>query len=166
VLIRVSGVDPTLYSGEEVVLSEQQNILFATTRYTEHPAVPGEGSNYPEHGSTAARSSWSAGGQQNLYAGKAGQLPKVSRALKKTPQAGYITAILLTTYSEARRPLQSRLVRSGFPIRILFQQETTTTGGLANSVSPAPWGEEYFALADSQYGMIEVSASEDEFTRL
>jgi hypothetical protein len=166
VLIHVVGADHTLYSGEEVVLSEQQNILFATARCTERPLIPDEESSYPEQESNAARSPGSAAGQQITNAGDDGQpkqLPKISRALKKTAQSGYITAILLTTYSESRMPLQSRLVRSGFPIRVLFQQETTTTGGLANSVSPAHWGEEYFALADSQFGMIEVGASEDVF---
>jgi hypothetical protein len=156
VLTGVLEADRTLYSGEDVILSAQENVLFATSRYTEHPVVPGETSRYPktENRSNSARSSASTPGQQV-------QLPTNSRAIKKAPQVGYITAILLTSYAESRTPLQSRLVRAGFPIRVLFQQETTTTGGLANSVSPAHWGEGYFALADSQIGMIEVGASED-----
>ena len=157
VLTGVLEADRTLYSGEDVILSEQENVLFATSRYTEHPVVPGETSSYPniQNRLNSALSSGPTPGQQV-------QLPTNSRAMKKAPQAGYITAILLTSYAEHRAPLQSRSVRAGFPIRVLFQQETTTTGGLANSVSPAHWGEEgYFALADSQIGMIEVGASED-----
>jgi hypothetical protein len=157
VLTGVPEADRTLYSGEEVILSAQENVLFATSRYTEHPVVPGEASSYPntENMMNSARSSGSTPGQKV-------RLPTNSRVKKKAPQAGYITAILLTSYAEHRTPLQSRSVRAGFPIRVLFQQETTTTGGLANSVSPAQWGEEgYLALADSQIGMIEVGASED-----
>jgi hypothetical protein len=137
----VLGADQSLYSGEDVILSSQENVLFATSRYAEHPVVPGEASDYPnpEKGSGFP----------------AGQ-PPASRAVKKAPQPGYITAILLTSYSENRLPLQSRLVKAGFPIRVLFQKETTTTGGFANSVSPAPWRQDYIALADSQIGMIEV----------
>jgi hypothetical protein len=152
VLTCVPGVDRALYTGEEVVLSEQQTVLYATTRYTEHPAVPGEASSYPSTGfeRNAVRLSTTDAQQKQ---------PKSSKMVK-TPQPGYITAILLTPYAEVRTPRQGRLVQSGFPIRMLFQQETTTTGGLANSISPADWGDKYFALADSQYGMVEVSAPE------
>jgi hypothetical protein len=149
-----------------VTLTEQENVLLATTRYTEHPVVPGEVSNYPS--SKAARSSGAVTVPQYPNLEKPGQhiqLSNNARTIKKAPQSGYITAILLTTYTENRTPLQGRLVRSGFPIRVIFQQETTTTGGLANSVSPAPWGEEYFALADSQYSMIEVRTSQIILTR-
>jgi hypothetical protein len=146
-LTGVLGADRTLYSGEDVVLSAQENVLFATSRYIEHPD---ESTIYP--------------GSENKFGrtpGQQTQLSTNSKAIKKAPQSGYITAILLTSYSENRTPRQSRLVRAGFPIRVLFQQETTTTGGLANSVSPAPLKEDYFALADSQTGMIEVSASQN-----
>jgi hypothetical protein len=159
-LTRVLGANPALYSGEEVLLSLQQNVLYATSRYTEHLGIPGDRNSHPnaEYGSNAARLS-SMASRQKPNAGnirQPRQPPKNSRKQRRAPQSGYITAILLTPYVENQAPLQGRLVRAGFPIRVLLQVPTTTTGGLANSLSPADWGNAFFALADSQIGMIEV----------
>jgi hypothetical protein len=167
----VLGANPTLYSAEEVLLSANANILFATTRYTEHLVVPDEASSYPytEDELSASRSSRPMAGSSHNEPDlkpnvgddeRQDRQAKTSRRRKRSPQPGYITAILLTSLLEEQNPLQGRLVGSGFPIRVLFQLATTTTGGLANSVSPAPWANNYFALADSQYGMIEVSSCE------
>ncbi|KAK5651329.1 hypothetical protein OQA88_12562 [Cercophora sp. LCS_1] len=40
--------------------------------------------------------------------------------------------------------------------RQLFIKETATSGGGANAVSPAPWGDEFVALTDAEVGFVEV----------
>jgi hypothetical protein len=82
---------------------------------------------------------------------------RVLRTATAASQPGYITAILLTQLYEEESPRAGRATGAGFPLKVLFQMQTSTSGGLANSVSPAPWGNDYFALVDSEAGAVEVS---------
>jgi hypothetical protein len=84
------------------------------------------------------------------YTGGSGRTP----ANIKKP--GYVTAVLLTSMAERDMPIGNRLVGAGFPIRQAFQTTTTTSGGESNKVSPAPWSGDYFAMTDSQFGLVEV----------
>jgi carboxy-cis,cis-muconate cyclase len=132
------GATNQLYKADEVLLSVDANVLYATTRYVEPPRVqpnPTQVSGDDDEEKISQT---------------------VTRSTKRASQPGYITAILLTPLGETENPTERRLVGSGFPIRPLFQLATTTSGGLSNSVSPAPWGNDYFALADSEVGLMEV----------
>jgi hypothetical protein len=146
-----SGATNSLYQADEVLLSADANVLYASTRYIEPPKVekptttstrkpiPTPTSNPDDDDDDDSR--WRV----------------IERSVSQATQPGYITAILLTSLAETENPLERRTVGSGFPIRPLFQLATTTSGGLSNSVSPAPWGNDFFALADSEVGLIEVS---------
>lgn len=70
---------------------------------------------------------------------------------------GYVTAILLTPATEAENADTGANVGWGYPIKRLFQTQTSTSGGMSNSVSAAPWGDSFFALTDSEFGVVEVS---------
>jgi carboxy-cis,cis-muconate cyclase len=112
------NVNPAMYSGEEILLSADANVLFASSRY---------------------------------------RMELASQTAQATagPKQGYIRAILLTAISESE-VANGRAVGAGFPLGPLFHMSTRTGGGLANAISPAPWSSDYFALADSEFGLIEV----------
>lgn len=61
--------------------------------------------------------------------------------------------------AERDLPVGNRQVGAGFPIRQVFQITTTTSGGQSNKISPAPWSGDYFAMTDSQLGLVEVCFS-------
>jgi len=180
------GANPDLYDAEEVLLSADANVLYATTRYARSesdtpppppPQAPTATSAQPESSSPTPKTPKQP---KTSIQPKTPTQPKtpiwpgsnsnddddddddprrrivVNSKASQQPQPGYITAILLTPYSEHENPQNGRIVGPGFPLHTLFQLATTTTGGLANSVSPAPWANDFFALADSQLGMIEI----------
>ena len=60
-----------------------------------------------------------------------------------TTTPGYVSAFSIDT-------------TTGAVISQLFLTETTGSGGSANSVTSAPFGEEYFALIDSGSNFVEV----------
>jgi len=49
-----------------------------------------------------------------------------------------------------------RLGDSGEIERQLFLMETTTSGGSANAVTPAPFGDEWVALTDTEKGLVQI----------
>lgn len=57
-----------------------------------------------------------------------------SRAQSNTTYPGYVSAFLLSG--------------EGQIIKRMFMVPTTTVGGWANAISPAPWSDEYAAMAD------------------
>lgn len=158
---------------DEVLLSVDANVLYATTRYVEPPKEPPQPSPTSKPTPTPAPKTtqkppkqtqrpepdrnwpWGSGGDDDQDE-ESRRVDVIKRSTKRVSQPGYITAILLTPLSETENPIERRLVGAGFPIRPLFQLATTTSGGLSNSVSPAPWGNDFFALADSEVGLIEV----------
>ena len=62
---------------------------------------------------------------------------------RTTSIPGYISAFAIDT-------------ETGAIVEQLFLTETTGSGGSANSVTSAPFGEEYFAITDSGSNFVEV----------
>jgi carboxy-cis,cis-muconate cyclase len=136
------GANPADYMGNEVILSADSNILFASTRYRALRAQPqGE--------SAAARGPLS---KEDVYHHKS---RRSSVQQKRAPQSGYVTAILLVPQSEQSNPEFPQ--GAGFPLRQLFQAKTTTSGGMSNAISPASWDRNYFTVSDTEIGQVEVS---------
>lgn len=48
------------------------------------------------------------------------------------------------------------LDRGGEVVKRMFRVPTTTLGGIANAVSPAPWGSEWAAMTDYSKGYVQV----------
>jgi hypothetical protein len=146
------GADPNRYAADEVLLSADANILFSSTRYRQEyePAPLPSNEAGDGRGGNGDRDRDDDDDDRNSDRSK-------GRSVQSAPsQPGYINAILLTPLAEQENPQERRQVGSGFPLRRLFQLATTSSGGLANTVSPAPWGNDFFALTDSELGVIEV----------
>lgn len=71
------------------------------------------------------------------------------------PQPGFLTAVLL---SDPAQPSVGNSLNAdkGWPLQMIMQAQTATTGGKSNSVAPAPWSNAMFALTDSEIGMVQV----------
>ncbi|KAF2664247.1 hypothetical protein BT63DRAFT_429769 [Microthyrium microscopicum] len=61
---------------------------------------------------------------------------------------GFLTAIALSDPAGS----QNR----GFPLQVIMQVATSTTGGRSNVLTPAPWGNGYFSLTDSERGIVQI----------
>jgi carboxy-cis,cis-muconate cyclase len=135
------GANPADYRANEVILSADSNILFASTRYRALRVQP-------PGGAAVSRGPLS---KEDVYHHKSRRSPVMQ---KRAPQSGYITAILLVPQSEQTNPEFPQ--GAGFPIRQLFQTKTTTSGGMSNAVSPASWDRNYFTISDTEVGQVEV----------
>jgi hypothetical protein len=144
------------FTGDDVLLNIDANVLFATTRYKSQPApappAPRPTPTFAPKSTATARPGTPQDDDDDDDDVRKARKKVVTRATRP----GYITAILLTAFSEQENPINGRLVGAGFPIRPIFQLATTTSGGNSNSISPAPWSSDYFAVADSEMGLIEV----------
>jgi hypothetical protein len=65
------------------------------------------------------------------------------------PPYGFLTATLLS--APPRDP-----ALTGFPLQLLLQVQTTTSGGQSNAAVPAPWSRAHVALADSERARVQV----------
>ena len=65
-----------------------------------------------------------------------------ARASTDTDYVGYISCFELRSDGKIRE--------------LLFMEPTTTTGGIANQVSPAPFSDEWMALSDFPRGYVEI----------
>jgi carboxy-cis,cis-muconate cyclase len=65
-----------------------------------------------------------------------------ARALQNTTYPGYVNAFLLDDH--------------GAIVKRLFMMPTTTVGGIANAISPAPWASEWSALTDIGTGYVQI----------
>jgi hypothetical protein len=65
------------------------------------------------------------------------------------PPYGFLTATLLSA-----PPHNPSL--TGFPLQLLLQVSTTTSGGQSNAAAPAPWSRAHLAIADSERGRVQV----------
>ncbi|RKU45339.1 hypothetical protein DL546_007881 [Coniochaeta pulveracea] len=65
-----------------------------------------------------------------------------ARAQSNTNRTGYISAFLLDD--------------AGLIVKRMFRVPTTTTGGVANAISPAPWGSEWAAMTDVPKGYVQI----------
>lgn len=135
------GADPADYMANEVILSADGNILFASTRYRALRAQ-----NQAVQASVKAPLIKEDVRHHKTRRSKAMQ--------KRASSAGYITAILLVPQGEGMSPVFPQ--GAGFPLRQLFQSKTTTSGGMSNAVSPAPWERNYFTISDTEVGQVEV----------
>lgn len=133
--------DPANYMANEVILSQDSNILFASTRYRALRAQ------------TQADQAVTKGPltKEDVYHQESRRSPTMETPISKT---GYVTAILLVPQSEGSNPKFPQ--GAGFPLRQLFQSKTTTSGGMSNAVSPAPWDRNYFTISDTEIGQVEV----------
>ncbi|TID27582.1 carboxy-cis/cis-muconate cyclase [Venturia nashicola] len=135
------GSDPADYMANEVILSTDGAILFASTRYRALRKQP--------------QDEQAQSGRPLTKKNGLPLKPRRSKAKqKRAPGAGYVTAILLLPQNEgtnARNPQGA-----GFPLRQLFQSKTTTSGGMSNAVSPASWDRNYFTISDTEVGQVEV----------
>jgi hypothetical protein len=78
--------------------------------------------------------------------------PQQSRPPPSSPAAppyGFLTATLLS--APPRDP-----ALTGFPLQLLLQVQTTTSGGQSNAAVPAPWSRAHVALADSERARVQV----------
>ncbi|KAF2405192.1 putative isomerase YbhE [Trichodelitschia bisporula] len=114
------GEDPAEYLADEISISVNNDVLYASTRHRPNPT-------------------------------------RRPRNKRRSGRNGYVTAILLVPMKESKTPQPNHPQGPGFPLRRLFQVQTSTSGGIANTVSPAPWGNEYFALSDSEVGMVQLT---------
>jgi hypothetical protein len=70
---------------------------------------------------------------------------------------GFITAVLLSDPPNAPKTgINPKGNSRGWPLQMIMQASTPTTGGKSNAVMPAPWNNGYFALADSEVGFVQV----------
>jgi hypothetical protein len=154
-LLTNSGMDANQYEADEVFLSADSNVLFASTRFRSsyRPSPPSRPSPPPRTSRPPPRPTQQPGRPDD------DDDDDDRRAILATAQSnsGYITAILLSSLSEEESPLAGRATGAGFPVKLLFQIPSSTSGGLTNSVSPAPWSNDYFAQVDSEAGGVEVS---------
>jgi carboxy-cis,cis-muconate cyclase len=65
-----------------------------------------------------------------------------ARAQRNTQYNGYISCFLLAA--------------DGAIIKKMFMVPTTTKGGWANAISPAPWSDEYAAMTDLPNGYVQI----------
>ena len=65
------------------------------------------------------------------------------------PPYGFLTATLLS--APPRNP-----ALTGFPLQLLLQVQTTTSGGQSNAAATAPWSRAHVALADSERARVQV----------
>jgi hypothetical protein len=72
-------------------------------------------------------------------------------------EPGFLTAIQLTA-TEGSAPSNPRpgAREAGYPLQILLQVSTSTSGGRSNSITPAHWANEYVVLTDSEKGLVQV----------
>lgn len=136
------GADPADYMATEVILSADSNILFASTRYRALRAQSEDQLPVTKGPLT----------KEEVYHYKSRRSPVLQKHASKS---GYITAILLVPQNEQSNA--EFLQGSGFPIRELFQTQTTTSGGMSNAITPAPWDRNYFTISDTEVGQVEVS---------
>lgn len=66
----------------------------------------------------------------------------ISTRAREDADVGYLSAYLLS--------------EEGYVDRRMFTVPTTTTGGIANSVSPAPWSDEIVAMTDFGTGYVQI----------
>jgi hypothetical protein len=153
-LLTKPGMDPNQYEADEVFLSADSNVLFASTRFRSSyvPSAP-----RPDPAPRASRPPPRPTQQPGRPDDDDDDDDRKSVLTVAQSNSGYITAILLTSLSEEENPLAGRATGAGFPIKLLFQVQSSTSGGLTNSVSPAPWSNDYFAQVDSEAGSVEVS---------
>lgn len=138
------GEDPADYMANEVILSADSNILFASTRYRAIRAQPQTDQAVTKGPLT----------KEDVYHHKLRRSPAMQ---KRASKVGYVTAILLVPQSEGSNPEFPQ--GAGFPLRQLFQSQTTTSGGMSNAVSPAPWDRNYFTISDTEIGQVEVNTT-------
>ncbi len=65
-----------------------------------------------------------------------------ARARRGASNVGYISAYLLD--------------KDGRIVKQMFRIPTTTTGGIANAISPAPFSDEYAAMTDTPTGYVQM----------
>lgn len=65
-----------------------------------------------------------------------------ARAQSKSNLTGYISTFLLDS--------------DGVIVKRMFRVPTTTVGGIANAISPAPWGSEWAAMTDVPNGYVQI----------
>jgi hypothetical protein len=101
----------------------------------------------------------------SLLNGGAAATPKPAIAPPPTTtpavlQPGFLTAILLTNPDTpgqlANTPPRAGDAGAGYPIQVILQVSTSTSGGKSNAITPAHWANEYVALADSEKGLVQV----------
>ncbi|QDS72793.1 hypothetical protein FKW77_006134 [Venturia effusa] len=139
-----SSANPADYMANEVILSTDSNILFASTRSRALRATQ------PQAGRATAQGALT---KKDAYSYRHDYRESVATQ-KRAARPGFITAILLVPQTEQ---MSADLPQGpGFPLRRLFQTQTTTSGGMSNAVSPAPWDRNYFSISDTEIGQVEV----------
>jgi hypothetical protein len=77
--------------------------------------------------------------------------PRASpRALPAAAPYGFLTAALLSGGPPADPAF------AGFPLQLLLQVQTTTSGGQSHAAASAPWSRAHVALADSERARVQV----------
>jgi hypothetical protein len=181
-LIHFLGVNESNYRGHELALSADSNILYVTSRYRVQRreedddddekdeegeedddekvgAVDDEDSRFNQRNSqepnpTLRKRQF----PYNLFGGSSTSARATATAAASsaaTVQPGFLTAILLTS-QDGVAGTQRTPVGAGYPIQVILQVSTSTSGGKSNSVTPAHWGNEFVALADSEKGLVQV----------
>jgi carboxy-cis,cis-muconate cyclase len=65
-----------------------------------------------------------------------------ARAKSNSTDLGYINGFLLS--------------QSGEVVKKMFMAPTTTVGGIANAIKPAPWSDEFAAMTDYPNGYVQM----------
>jgi hypothetical protein len=76
--------------------------------------------------------------------------------IRQSATPGYLTAILLASPQKTGAQGQNQGQVKGYPLQMIMQVATPTTGGKSNIVIPAPWDNNFFALTDSEIGFVQV----------
>lgn len=81
-----------------------------------------------------------------------GSRPKGSN--NGSPAAGAVLPGYLTGLQLSESPSGGN--GAGYPLGIILQVSTSTSGGKSSAISAAPWSNEHITLADSEMGLVQV----------
>ncbi|KAL8383447.1 hypothetical protein RB595_010579 [Gaeumannomyces hyphopodioides] len=124
------------------VLMEAANRLTTYSLDPETGVPTAEESSYyllPKNITQMDKQYWSA---EVMLSRSARFLWATARAWVNTTNHGYVNGFLLD--------------REGRVVKHMFQERTTTTGGYANAISPAPFGDEWAAMTDVPSGYVQM----------
>jgi hypothetical protein len=145
--LTITGLAENSYRGSEIQLSEDGRVLYATVRYRERKSDDGDDDRATAKYVTRDTSTVLS---QDFLTPVNRTFPGAKKVYSRQAGTnGILTAVLL---SEGRPGSFS----GGYPIQMLMQASTPTSGGRSNVVKVAPWNNGVFALSDSDRGFVQI----------
>jgi hypothetical protein len=149
-----TGINPKQYRGQELVLSADSNILYGTVRYSSAKDIDADDSDDNDTKRIQANA--------NIHIISRDSVDPVhvdnpNLSTRQIANPGYLTAIHLSDPPGPPPPRPGTTLQpKGYPLQMFMQAATTTAGGASNAVAPAPWHNGFFALTDSEVGIVQI----------